>query len=68
VLIAGEYRDGPTPNGLCPPHDEVIPANWKVTLDGESTVVPNLDPRGPNGPGRIEACLGAFHTGPQSTS
>ncbi len=67
VVIAGEYRDGPAPNGMCPRQDEVTPKYWRVTLDAETVVVHNADPGGANGPGSIEACLGAFHTQPQST-
>jgi hypothetical protein len=68
ITIAGEYRDEASrKDGLCAPQDEVIPASWKVTMNGQSTVVPNLDRHGPDGPGRIEACLGAFHTAPQSS-
>jgi hypothetical protein len=67
VLVIGDYRDGPAPDGSCPPGDEVRPASWKLTLGRESILVPNSNPHSPNGPGGAEACLGAFHVHDQSS-
>jgi hypothetical protein len=67
VLIIGDYRDGPARDGSCPATDEVRPASWKLTLGGQSTLVPNSNPHSPNGPGGAEACLGAFRVHDQSS-
>ncbi|MDX6230869.1 MAG: hypothetical protein QOI76_4259 [Frankiales bacterium] len=66
VPIVGEYRDGPSADGRCPAGDEVRPVSWELTLGGQSTLVPNSNPHAANGPGGVEACLGAFHTAQQS--
>jgi hypothetical protein len=69
VGFMGEYRDGPSPRGLCPKHDETTPAAWRLTIDHHRLTAPNHNMHGDGdggvvpGPGSVQGCLGAINTG-----
>jgi hypothetical protein len=66
VELMGEYRDGPSRDGLCPKRDETTPAAWRLTIDHHRLTVPNHNTRssdaGVPGPGSVQGCLGAINT------
>lgn len=70
--LRAEYRDDPTgPNGLCVGH-YVIPAHWRVRLDGGSVVVvPNADSgnpvRGLSSSGGLVTCRGRLRASAAAT-